>query len=361
MVKICFDKNGIYLKKEPLRIIIGRNGISVSDGVPPDEAVEWITANGTHIPLNSKGEQIGGPKIGEKGAKGGKKEVPATPHKITSTTKHLVALKDGEKPPAHIEKEIGKKIPPHWRNVMVSPDPKANLQVIGKDAKDRTQYIYRKEYVEQKQAEKFERVQKLISNKEKIMANISALRKKDPDSADCLTLIAKTGLRPGSTKDTKAEKEALGATTLKGRNVVQEGNKVFLRFTGKKGVNQDHEIKDPSLKRMLIDRKKNAGDDGKLFKTSAEKINKSLPKDVHAKDFRTMVAQETAGNALKGVPPAKNVREFEKMRNSVGDTVSKKLGNTRTVALNSYINPVVFKQHSPKAYAEWEAKQNGKT
>ena len=346
----------MFIKNKNRKIFVADGNVYVAD-----EEGKWVTLeSGTRVELGENGSVEKGPR--ELKGKSVKKEkvVPATPHKMTAKTKHLTAYKQGDKLPDHFIKETGRPIPPNWRNVMVSKDPKADLQAIGKDAKNRTQYIYRKEYVEKKQAEKFERVQNVIKNKEGIIKGIRELRAKDPETSDCLLLIAKTGIRPGSTKDTKAEKEALGATTLRGENVVKEGNKVFLRFTGKKGVYQDHEIKDPELKKMLISRKSKAGDKGNLFKTTAQKLNKSLPPNVHAKDFRTAVAQDSATKALSKYPRARNAREFEKMRNSVGEDVSKKLGNTKSVALKSYINPVVFKNHSPEAYAEWEKKQNAK-
>lgn len=357
---VVYVANGKIFTREYCKNVTVRNGrIYVSDAEGEED---WVTLepSGTHVQLNGSGEVAKGPSELKGASVKKQKEVPATPHKMTAKTKHLVSYKQGDKLPDHFIKETGRPIPPNWRNVMVSHDPKADLQAIGKDAKNRTQYIYRKEYVDAKQAEKFERVQNVIKNKDGIIKGIRDLRKKDPDTSDCLLLISKTGIRPGSTKDTKAEKEALGATTLRGNNVVKEGDKVFLRFTGKKGVYQDHEMKDPEIKKMLLDRKKQAGDGGRLFKTSAEKLNKNLPPNVHAKDFRTAVAQESATNALSKYPKAKNAREFEKMRNSVGEDVSKKLGNTRSVALKSYINPVVFKNHSPEAYAEWERKQNAK-
>jgi hypothetical protein len=45
---------------------------------------------------------------------------------------------------------------------------------------------------------------------------------------------------------------------------------------------------------------------------------------------------------MKGIPEPKNAKEFAKARNMVGDKVSEKLGNTRAVALASYVPPEVF-------------------
>src|ERR1019366_7263556 len=57
--------------------------------------------------------------------------------------------------PAHIQ---DLKLPPAWKNVQYSEDPKAALLAIGKDAKNRDQYVYSKEFKDSQSALKFERI-----------------------------------------------------------------------------------------------------------------------------------------------------------------------------------------------------------
>lgn len=54
-------------------------------------------------------------------------------------------------------------------------------------------------------------------------------------NSDCMDLVMKMGIRPGSESDTKAAKKAYGETTLLGQHVKIEGSesvflRVFLRF-----------------------------------------------------------------------------------------------------------------------------------
>lgn len=349
MFKIYFNENGISVRqeKEPV-LVIDKNGIFVSDGLPSAEAVEeWITIKGTHIPLGEFGEQVGGPRI--------------SPYKFTKVNQHLTLLRDGEKVPASVEKAIGQKVPKGWKNVMVSHDPNKNLQVMGTDSKGRVHSLYTQKYEAAQAAKKWDRINGLLKDSSKLDATINSLKTKDRESYDCLKLIRETGIRPGSTRDTKAEKEAFGATTLQGRHVVQEGNRVFLRFVGKEGVNQNHEITDPYLKKTLVQRAKSAGEQGDLFKTNNTRLLKHLkPAGVITKDLRTLKANEVARAELAKLPKAKSVKELEKMRKDVSTTVSKTLGNKPEMSLNKYIAPHRFKEHSPEAYAEWEAKQNAK-
>lgn len=285
-------------------------------------------------------------------------QVPATPFNITERTKHLVPVESLSELPEHI-KALDKPIPPTWRNVMVSPDPKADILAVGKDDMDRPQYIYSKEYVAKGTAKKFQRVHELMERKDALLESINLLE--DRETADCLSLIYHMGIRPGSTRDTKAKVEALGATTLRGENVVEEGGRVYLRFIGKKGVQQDHEVPDEALGKMLMERKEKSGDNGDLFDTNDVKLRKVLkPLGIKPKDLRTMLATSTAQEWLADVAPTDDPKEFAKIRNSVGDHVCSILGNQRTMALKAYIDPSVFESWSPKGMAAWKAESEKK-
>ena len=293
-------------------------------------------------------------------------QVPATEHTITDTNKHLLSVSDYSEIPEALHKNCAKTIPKGWRNIMISPDPGADLLCMGKDDQNRTQYIYSKEFTAKQQSEKFNRVKELTGKYDELVDYVTN-QLEDKESSDCLRLILATGLRPGSTRDTKSEKEARGATTLKGENIIIEGDQVFLDFTGKKGVHQHHEIKDESLKSMLKARKEQAGYDGDLFNTNDKKLRQALePFGVHTKDLRTMVASDQARKMLAYVEPPKDVKEFVKVRNQVGDHVCSILGNTRDMSLKSYIDASIFDDWAGPVYKEWldkpskGGKSNGK-
>lgn len=313
---------------------------------------QWVKAGEEQKTPTPKKQQ----KQEEKPAK--RPQVPATPFNITERTKHLVAVENLSELPEHI-KSLDKPIPPTWRNVMVSPDPKADILAVGKDDMDRPQYIYNKAYTDKKKSEKFGRVQDLMKSKDVLVQTIAKM--KDRDTADCLNLILHMGIRPGSTRDTKAKVEALGATTLRGENVVEEDGKVYLRFIGKKGVQQDHEVPNEDLGKMLVERKEKAGESGDLFDTNDTKLRKVLkPLGIHPKDLRTMLATSTAQEWLADVAPTDDPKEFAKIRNLVGDHVCSLLGNQRTMALNAYIDPSVFESWSPQGMAAWKAESEKK-
>lgn len=292
--------------------------------------------------------------------------VPATPVNLTNKTKHLISISDVKELPEHIK---SLNIPPDYRCVMISlePNPKSEILAVGKDNQNRAHYIYTQAHWDRVNKEKYKRVTDLIQQRDDLLSFIDELRKTDEDTADCLDLIYNTGLRPGSDKDTSAKVQAYGASTLQGRHVVvekevingQERDKVSLKFVGKKGVQQDHEIHDERLAKMLIQRKHQSGDNGKIFpSTNDVKLRTALkPMGIHPKDLRTMLANVTAQEWLSDVAPTADVKEFVKVRNAVGDAVCSKLGNQRTMSLKSYINPAVFEKWSPEGFKNWQKSQ----
>ena len=323
------------------KIIINKNGDRTTVYVNPNEK----TSN-----KNSTSKIKKEPK-----KKDSRPVAQATPFTITDKLKHLVPFKMGvDSLPEHF-KSNNITVPPKWREVLISHDPDATLWAVGKDEQNRPQYVYNPKFVAEQKDKKFNKVRDFLKNREKVLEFINKIE--NSDARDCLSLIFHTGIRPGSTRDTKSKVEALGATTLRGENVVVKGDEVRLVFIGKKGVKQDHIITNPELKSMLISRKNGVKDNEDLFKiTDSDLRNYLRPLNMHPKDLRTMLATHTASRILKDIEPTTNVKEFNKIRNHVGDVVCKILGNQRSMSLNEYIDPKVFSDWSPEGMDAWSKK-----
>jgi DNA topoisomerase I len=258
-------------------------------------------------------------------------------------------LADGRPLPEHIQK-LG--IPPKWTDVKIDANPDADLLVTGRDAKGRLQPIYSERFANQQAEAKFLRVQALAEEYPGIEKQNARDRKsKDPrikSAADCMSLIMQTGIRPGSNDNTKADKKAYGATTLRKEHVVSEGGKTFLRFTGKKGVDLNIPIDDPATAKML--RQRAARDSEELFPELNEERLREYASTLDGghfrpKDFRTHLGTQTAINEMAKSEKPTDMKSYKKAVMAVAKKVSDKLGNTPTVALQSYINPAIF--------AEW--------
>lgn len=274
---------------------------------------------------------------------------PGRAEKSESKSSHLQAVENRESWPEHIK---ALKIPPAWKDVKIATDPDANLLAISKDAKGRAQYVYSEKFARTQAALKFARIQSLEKDSPMIENQLADLRKSDDqkmsDLAECATLVMKMGIRPGSDTDTQAKVKAYGATTLEGKHVVHEDGEIYLRFTGKKGVNINLRVEDPDLAKALQSRAQAAGENGRIFgavqdTNLREFVSTQLDHgSYHPKDMRTLLANKLAVNEMAGLPEPKTEKEYRKSVLKVAKAVSAKLGNTATVALQSYINPTVF-------------------
>lgn len=251
--------------------------------------------------------------------------------------------------PATAEDRKRLVIPPAWTNVVVSVSPKGVNGLIAKglDAKGRSQRRYSAEHTEKQAAKKFARV-KAMSDKLDGLDGALAKDARTSDDAAALQVIRRTGMRPGSTRNTGAEKQAYGATTLEARHVKlsPDGQTVRFQFTGKKGVNIDIEVKDRTLHKTLAPRLQGKKPNDKIFETSPARVGSYLHKhagpEFKVKDLRTVHANTAALRHMKGMPKPKTQKEFKAARLAVGKAVSAELGNTPQMALNSYINSTVF-------------------
>lgn len=256
-------------------------------------------------------------------------------------------MEDGSPMPEHIQK-LG--IPPAWTDVKINPDPNGDLLAQGRDAKGRVQSVYSEKFAQTQAEAKFLRVQALANEFDDIHKQNEANRRsrtpRKKDAADCMRLIMQTGIRPGSDSDTGAEKKAFGATNMRAEHVVTEKGKTYLRFTGKKGVDLNIEIEDPETAKMLKKRAKESPN-GQLFPHINEKhlLDYTHTLDgghFKTKDFRTHLGTSTAIKEMENHPKPTNEKEYKKAVMAVAKAVSKKLGNTPTIALQAYINPAVF-------------------
>lgn len=242
----------------------------------------------------------------------------------------------------------GLYIPPNWSSVKISEDPNDELLAVGRDAKGREQRIYSDSFVKGQSEKKFGRVAELRSKADEVRATIRADANggTDPESASALMLIESTGIRPGSDSDTGAAKKAYGATTLEGRHVkVGSGGDVTLEFTGKKGVALKIPVEDSEVASMLVSRKTAAGDGGRIFKTDDGRLRDyaNSRTGFKPKDFRTSLGTRTAQAEVARIGrKAANEKEYKKLVKEVAVKVSNRLGNTPTIALQSYIDPSIF-------------------
>src|SRR5215218_8694202 len=152
---------------------------------------------------------------------------------------------------AEIARIRGLVIPPAWRDVWISPDPRGHLQATGRDARGRKQYRYHPRWREVRDETKYYRLigfaQALPAVRRRTAAD---LRKpglpKEKVLATVVQLLEKTLIRVGNDEYAK-QNRSFGLTTLRDGHVEVSGGKVTFSFRGKSGVEHEVDLDDRRL------------------------------------------------------------------------------------------------------------------
>lgn len=249
-------------------------------------------------------------------------------------------------------------IPPAWQKVWVSPYPNSHLQATGIDAKGRKQYRYHTEWNKKRSETKFSRLADFARSLPKLRAEIErhlAERyiTREKVIAIVIHLMSKSYIRIGNTSYAK-ENGSFGLTTLHDEHVNIHGDMIRFVFTGKKGVQQDIELHDKRLARMVKSCRDIPGqelfqfydNEGNRHCIDSGDINSYLHEicgeGFSAKDFRTWAGTLHAFKLLSQLPVPQSDTEFKHSTLDVIKSVSKALGNTVAVCRKYYVHPVLL-------------------
>ncbi|MEZ0577964.1 DNA topoisomerase IB [Nocardioides sp. MH1] len=251
-------------------------------------------------------------------------------------------------------------IPPAWRDVWISPFPNGHLQAVGTDDAGRRQYLYHPGWVQQRSAEKYDRVlrfgRRLPRIRERVLADL-ALGDNclEVGCALAVRLLDLGYFRIGNDVYTE-EHGSFGLTTLQRQHVRRERDVLVFEFTGKSGIEHRIEVDDPQVTELLdrLRRRRSTTDlsllcyqvDRKWRSLTPDLVNEYLREasglDASAKDFRTWHATVIAAAALAEAPGPEASKTARKR--AVAATmreVAEYLGNTPALARSSYVDPRV--------------------
>ncbi|MBS41654.1 MAG: DNA topoisomerase [Nocardioides sp.] len=251
-------------------------------------------------------------------------------------------------------------IPPAWRDVWVTPYANGHLQAVGTDDAGRRQYLYHPDWRTRRDAEKFERVQEfggaLVEARQTVLTDLG--RDGMPLERACAAAVRLLDLgyfRIGN--DVYADTHgSFGLTTLERRHVRRRGEVLVFRFTGKSGVDHSIEIDDVTvIEAVEVMRRRRAREDPRLLAYQAsrrwrsmlpelvnEYVRESTGLHVSAKDFRTWHATVLAAASLGATTePGETKASRKRAVSTAMKEVSAFLGNTPTLARNSYVDPRV--------------------
>ncbi|MGY2134751.1 DNA topoisomerase IB [Hymenobacter sp. HD11105] len=248
-------------------------------------------------------------------------------------------------------------IPPAWTDVWIAPSPTAHLQVTGRDAKGRKQYIYHTAWDQARSLTKFSRLlafgEALPALRERLQQDLkrSGLDKQKV-VALVLTLMDQSFIRIGNREYAKKNK-SYGLTTMRDRHVQISGDEVRFSFVGKKGVAHDVSLNDRRLARMVRKCKEIPGQhlfqyysaDGHRQELESGDVNQYLQEvtgiSLSAKDFRTWGGTVKMVECLESVLHEEPELPKDKVLKRAVKEVATGLGNTPTVCSKYYIHPQV--------------------
>jgi DNA topoisomerase IB len=255
---------------------------------------------------------------------------------------------------AELERIKALVVPPAWRDVWISDDPRGHIQAVGTDAAGRRQYRYHDVWRVKRDAAKFDHVLE-------VGARLPAIRKQvDVDLhtrgfgrqrilAAAARLLDVGCFRIGGEAYAAGEAGTFGLATLLREHVALPRGAVRFCYPAKGGIERSVDVADPDvravIKKLL---QQETGQDELLVYRDGRRwvdvrsgdINAYLREvggiDISAKDFRTWHGTVLAARLLAEEP-----KVTRRALPGVMRQVSEFLGNTPAVAKASYVDPRV--------------------
>jgi DNA topoisomerase-1 len=261
---------------------------------------------------------------------------------------------------AEIERITALKIPPAWTDVAVNASANGLIQVVGKDAAGRWQYLYHARHVKKQEQKKFARIIKFAEALPQMRRVVTRDLKlpglgREKVLACILRILSSCYMRPGSQVYAN-ENGSYGISTLRARHVRVKGDRIEFDFPGKSGVQQHRELRDRRVARvvreLLKDHKsevfKYLNGDGSFVDIKRRHINDYIKEVMgtrfSAKDFRTWAGTLACASALSrsGVDVEDTKATRKKKIVAAINEAATILGNTPAVCRSSYICPAIL-------------------
>jgi DNA topoisomerase-1 len=261
---------------------------------------------------------------------------------------------------AQLERMDALRIPPAWRDVHVSTDPRAAIQVWGFDARGRKQYKYHARAVEKGELRKYYRVRQMARDLPALRARVQRdfrrqVLTKEKVCAGIVRLISHGFFRVGSEKYQK-ENNTFGITTMRKSHVSVIEDTIEFEYVGKRSIAQRNVIVAKDLARFVNQLLETPGprlfrylEDGKWQDVDSRDVNDYIESIAQfpytAKDFRTWGGTLRAATVLADLGKGKSQNERKKNVVTAVRLVAAELGNTPTICRKSYVHPVVVMKY----------------
>ena len=259
-------------------------------------------------------------------------------------------------------------IPPAWQHVWIALDADSHLQATGIDGRGRKQYRYHPEWRHDRDELKFADMEAFGQVQRKLRARVASALTDDASVSHRRVLalslrLLDVGLfRVGSDRYARDNRH-YGLTTLLTNQVTVRKDQAVFDYTGKAGQRQRLSITDPEAIAVLAPlRRRRVG--------PAELLAFRGPRGwtrIHREDVNNFLRAETAGpfsakeyRTWNATVIAAVTLATERPRTSRAARVASRaaaaaLGNTPTVALQSYIDPRILELYGAGNVVEAES------
>ena len=252
-------------------------------------------------------------------------------------------------------------IPPAWKDVWISPDPRGHLQASERDTHGRKQYRYHAKWRVVRDETKYHRLigfaQALPAIRERTALDLRALQlRRQKVLAAVVQLLEKTLIRVGNDEYAR-ENQSFGLTTLRDGHVDVSRGRVRFVFRGKSGVEHDINLDDRRLARTIkacrdipgYDLFQYYDDEGKRHSIGSDDVNAYLSgitgEDYTSKDFRTWAGTVLAAQVLRNFQKFDSDAQAKRNVAEAVASVAKRLGNTKAVCRKCYIHPAILEAY----------------
>lgn len=249
-------------------------------------------------------------------------------------------------------------IPPAWRKVWICPHPNGHVQAVGVDVAGRRQYLYHEQWRKERDEEKFDRVLELAARLPEVRRQVRA-DLADPGlgkhraEAVAIELLDRGVFRVGG-EEYAEENGTRGVATLLREQVRLSGDEMLFDYPAKGGIRRRVRITEPLVAKAVRALRRCRSGSPRLLvyrngtgyrELHAEDINLRFRElaccDCSAKDLRTWQATVLAAADFASAECPTSQRGRKAVAKKVMEDVAAALGNTPTVARNSYVDPRV--------------------
>ncbi len=257
---------------------------------------------------------------------------------------------------AELERLTKLAIPPAWTHVWAADDPNERVQARGLDSRGRIQYRYSREATEQAAVQKYAHMlhyaEQLPKLRQVTLKQLSR-RPKEPDLDQLTALVARfldLGMFRVGTEKYVRENHTYGLTTLEGRHVQVDGNRISFDFIGKEHLRQEHSVQDPPAARVTRKLLARTPAEQPLFQVEGPPVRRvhaaTVNSFIHAASGSAATAKvaRTWGGTVIATAVAAGARFDGQVKHRDPDLVAydaaaAALGNTPSMARKSYVHP----------------------